>query len=1369
MTELTDEQRKLLEARLGKKRVQPGEAPPRAAVEVIPPHGVEGPVPLSTGQQALLFEYHRRADEPVYNVTHSYRITGGLDLERFGDAVRTVVAAHEPLHISFSADRRVLPIDEAVSIEYVDADEPFDDLAARIATERIDLETGPLLRVVLSPITEDPLSGDQVSEDPAFGVVLALHHVSCDAGSLAALWADLATVYGGDELAERKVSYSDHSQWQRQKTTDDDVEWWLDQLGDSPQTVSLALARSADEPDGYLTHQLSVSTEAVEALGSRPLPLFLSAYGVLLQHLGGVDQPAVSVAMSTRDHPSTESMVGYFLSMLPFTIPVGDHSFTSLIADVEERLAGGMRRRHVGLGEILRHMQASADDVNPHFDIDALTRTMFVVDAEHTPTLANLSIDEKIHSNGSSVAGLTMFVRPHSSGGWEAALEYRGEECSADQAAMILDRFDAALLSLLASPDQPIRNLLLHRAADTERADIDPAAVGDLDGGEITASIWALPELIADIAEAGPIAPAVSCGSRTLSYGDLIRQADFLAHRLRSEGIESGQRVAIVLPRSVDLVVAILGVLRAGASYVPIDPAYPAGRRDLIIDAAQPQVIITGEAFLGDGNPDGLPAGPAKLLSVPSLRSVPETAPPADHGWCPDLDAPAYVIFTSGSTGTPRGVEVTHRNLASSTLARFDVYDSQPERFLLLSSYGFDSSIVGLFWTLAAGGEVVLPTDTQVGDFDEIAGLVESAEITHLLAVPTLYDALLRRAPDRLGGLRVAMIAGEAAPVAIVGRHHAMVPRCQLVNEYGPTEATVWATSFDCVSPPADEPASGGAAGVDSVSIGGPIPGTFVRVADAFGRPLPADLAGELWIGGAGITNGYINDAEATAAKFVTDPISGAPMYRTGDLVRVNEHGELDFLGRVDNQLSIGGVRIEPEEVEAALSAHPKVQASVVLVDSRQRLIALVEPDSAIATAAQRQALETELGELATHQLPVALRPKAVAVVSALPRSGHGKVDRQRSAALVPELQSTTAASVDGSSGTAASEVLGGVLVVWQSVLGDDSLSVDSDFFASGGDSLRALELCEQLEPLAGRRVGMGELIDARTPAKLAAVLGLADGDSAAVELELFETLRHPTPTALVEQRPTLVLLPPGGGNLLAYGPLVRQLDRDQPIVGFRLPGADGRSEPVHSIDEQADRILPELLAAVAPGDGYNLVGWSTGGLLAIELASRLERLGHPVAMAAMVDTIYPGHQRIEKPTILTKYRTLLDEGGVRSIAEEAQERAKIRVRERSKWLRARVAERRGVTDDAMANEQRLFEIAFGAAVSYRPPTYDGSITFFAASATDASRTITPWSDHLATLDVVVVEGRHAEEEAVLDAERVGPIVDHLTKLLASD
>ncbi len=1309
---LTPEERRkaLLEARLG------GAKPKRRTKEPveIPTIDRDGPRPLSAGQQALVFEHHRHPGTALYNVTHSYVVVGELAVDRLVAAFEAVVAAHEPLHTACGPDRRVLPVNLALEVQRIDGDgRDFEALAQHRAETPIDIEQGPLVRVLIASLGEH-----------RNGIVVSMHHVSCDAGSLGAFWRDVNIVYGGGQLSELTVQYSDHGEWQKDRTTNADISWWLDQLGDDAAPADLGFERPTgqyDRPNGYVTHRLTTDPGRIAQVGSRPFPVFLAAYAALLQHVGGSDEPVIGVAMSTRDHPKTEDLVGYFLSVMPFRLPVGDSTFSELVDQVDTTFASGLAKRHVPFGRVAAARRAAGRS-------DDLLRTMFVFDEPVEPTLDGVAMSGRVHANGAAVAPMTLFVRPAAVGeGWEASLEFQGAVLDQFAARELLAVYDALLAELVGAPDQPVRTTFYD----------DPNA-SELVGPELTAEAQVLTERIA---AADPETTAVICGANSLTYGELLQLADELAVELRAEGVSSGDRVALVLPRSLDMLVAIVGVLRAGAAYVPIDPTYPPERIRLITEQAEPSALVVATATHGFD-------GTTPVLRVPTSATGPRAI---DEAWAASLDDPAYVIFTSGSTGVPRGVEVSHRNLATSTLARFDVYRNQPERFLLVSSYGFDSSIVGIFWTLAAGGTLVLPSDAEVHDFDKVAQLIADHDVSHLLAVPTLYDALLRRSPDKLASLRVAMVAGEAVPAALVSRHHAMVPTCTLVNEYGPTEATVWATSHECVAS-TDELAS--------VPIGKPIPGAVTRIADAHGRPLPRGIAGELWIGGSGVTKGYLGDPASSARSFVTDPISAKPMYRSGDKARIIEDNTglaIEFLGRVDNQLSINGLRVEPEEIESALTTHPAVQAAVVGAPDG-RLAVVVESPTDIDVA--------ELREHCSRLLPSTHVPLLFVVVKSLARTPHGKVDRLAAAPLLTQVGADRdAAPLPHDDAVAA------VLVVWNRVLGDRSeqLSENSDFFESGGDSLAALQLCEALEQEFGRRIGIGELIGSPTPLALARLVDqsvpeVIEQDGLANDL--FEVLRRRESSSTDTP---LVLLAPGGGNLLAYQPLVAGLDAGQEVVGFRLPGSHGKSEPVRSIDAQADRILPQLLAEVSPEQPYRLVGWSTGGLLGLELANRLLRLGHEVEFLAMIDTIYPGFQVVDQPSKLSKYRQFHNEGGLLEVRDQAIHRIKVRAREMSDIARARIADRRGIVDDPKAIERRLYEIAFDAAVTYRPAPFEGRVVFYAASGTDSSRTIGPWSSHLSDFEVVVVEGEHAEENAVLDAERVTPLADHLQKQLDGD
>ncbi|MEE9417585.1 MAG: condensation domain-containing protein, partial [Acidimicrobiales bacterium] len=474
MTELSAEQQRLLAARLGgTKPARRPEKPPD-----IPRHDADAP-PLSAGQQALLFEYHRRSDEPVYTVSYSYWIEGPFDADRFIEALRIVVMAHEPLHTGFGSDRRVLTVEEALKVEQVQLDEAaFAATAERRAKRRVDIEHGPLVHALVGQ-----LAGDR------HGVVLTMHHISCDAGSLAAFWADLNVAYRGEELPERAVCYADHAVWQRSRVTDDDLQHWIEQLGAEPEVAELSFARpSAGTLNGYVRRQLTVNDAEVGALGTRPFPLFLAAYGVLLQHLGDVAEPTVGVVASTRDHPDTEPLVGYFLAVLPFRLPVGSSTFRCLVDAVETLSAAGLARRHVPFAQIVQRLRDRKI-------VTDLAHTMFVFDEVHEPQLDGVRIESRVHSNGTAVAPITLFVRRWGAG-WEVALEFDGSELDETSAKLFLDCFDIALSKLLANPDQPVNAL---NFSDGQASELD------MIGQPVTAPVLPLCELIVDHGDTQPL------------------------------------------------------------------------------------------------------------------------------------------------------------------------------------------------------------------------------------------------------------------------------------------------------------------------------------------------------------------------------------------------------------------------------------------------------------------------------------------------------------------------------------------------------------------------------------------------------------------------------------------------------------------------------------------------------------------------------------------------------------------------------------------------------------------------------------------------------------------------------------------------
>lgn len=1304
-----------------------------AAAPAIPSRP-EGPVPLSAGQAALLYEHQLRPDRAGYNVVHAYHLDGPVDLERLEDAVRLAAARHEPLRHSFAAERRLLSESEAIQVVEVAVDEAgFEQLARREALTRFDLEHGPLLRAAVCRLGEDHV-----------GLVLAVHHVSSDAASLARLWHDIDAAYQGAPLAPPTVTYSDHAVWQAGRRTEADTRFWLDHLGGEATAVELPFAAPVDpEPDGYRTVVLAVQQPALQAAGLRPVPFFLGLFAALLQRYSDRDDVVIGLAASTRDHPAVEDLVGYFLNVLPLRLAVDPLADTAtLVRATDATLAAGLAHRHVPYAEIAGALrQRGAPEANP-------ARIMFVFDDDHRAALDGCRVTSTLIHNECAVTDLTLFARRRADDGYELSVEWDGARYAAADIELLMADYAALVAWALRHPATALAAL---------------PAEADLMGPALSRPLRTLPELIDERCRATPDAPAVRCGGQQLTYGQLRGRVAAAAATLAGRGVTRGDRVALCLPRSVDLVAATLAVQWLGAAYVPVDPAYPQERARRIRELAAARLtVVAGPAGAGDAE-----LALEELFTPPPSSALPSSVLPSSApSPMAELDDPAYVIFTSGSTGIPRGVPVAQRQLAASTLARLDHYAEPVGRYLLVSSFGFDSSVAGLFWTLVTGGELVLPTEQEVHDVDALAALAAGAAVSHLLMVPTLYQALLERGGERLGALRCAIVAGEACPAALVGRHHELLPAAELWNEYGPTEATVWATAHRCRP------------GEDPVPIGTAIPGAVLRVVDRWLRPRPRGAAGELAIGGLGVCAGYLERPEDDVRAFVEDPAGGGRFYRSGDLVRRLPSGELQFLGRIDHQLSVGGTRIEAEEIEAALidagaraavarierqldgdvldalQAMPTTTAGAVL----GRAAAADAPARALAEELARRAagrdvlvayvegagLERDaLLEQLRRRLPAAAVPAVIELVDALARTEHGKVDRR---ALPPPLRTRRVQPTEGDAGLLEVLVAG-----WRTVLARPGLGADSDFFAEGGDSLLAVELASVLEERLGHRVPISALVLGRTPRRLAS---LVDAPSLPLTASTASRRSFVVPLRAQGDRPPLLVMPPGGGNLIVFDPFVQAFDARFPILGFDLPGFEHDAELPTSVEALCDTYLPQLRAA-QPHGPYRFIGWSFGGVVALELAQRLVAEGETVDLIAMIDTLVPGLQRAGR---VRAYVELARGGDLVGVARKLAQMVRVRLMLHLARRKGRKAAVTGGQLDATDRNTWLTIKVDEIVEQYRARPYGGRVVFFAAQNTHAWRTTEPWRRLIPNLDVVHIDGTHEGADGLLSGARAAQI-----------
>ncbi len=970
---------------------------------------------LSPGEQAMLFAWMNDPDGTENNVGRSYRIDGSLDPDRLFEAALALVQRHRPLHLSFSTPRRTLEPDRALTYTSDSAEvtlEEFEADAMGRFLGSFDLEDGPLLRIHRQSLT-----------DGSTGLLIALHHALIDESGLDRLFGDLGDLYAGTELAELSGRYESFTDRQLQRSgQQQDRAFWLAQ----PDASSFDFGAASAEPDGYLERQAGFSSDRLEhesGVSGAAYSLAAAARALAPFSRSSMIQIGMPISVrSSRDH----ELCGYALNMLPMTVNSDD-----AIASATAMLGQALVHRNYPFASIVADRRAAQRPTPPLSALLAFGRLADV-------SFGGLPARHRVLAPDAATTDITFFVQVR---GTEVnlGLEYAGDTLSSHAAADLLQRFENELAGIAAAPHD-----------STDGWTTGPALEEIPD--------QPLDEIVAEIAGHDPYAIAVSAGEQSISYRDLLRRANALAHQLHVSGVIPGSFVGVIAGRSPDVVPAILGILRAGCAYVPIDPEYPADRIATIIDDSGIVALVT-------------PDGPSPIDRADVQTIVPATAtmgafPPNLTRSPTDI---AYAIFTSGSTGRPKGVSVSHANIVYSTMVRPQVYRHQPDAFLLLSSFAFDSSMVGLWWTLCAGGTIVLPDPGLHTDVDHLGELVTNHRVSHLLAIPSLYAVLLGEVgAGPLDSLNTVMVAGEACPANLVQAHYRQLEATELHNEYGPTEASVWSHHhrFD-----PDHDASA------PVPIGRSLPGSKCVVVKANLQPVEVEEVGELLLGGPGVTPGYLGQPELTAERF---PLwRGERTYRTGDLVRLLADGALEFIGRVDDQVKIRGVRIELAEIEAAALVEDGIRSAAAATydtPNGTRLGLWYVPSS--PSSVDEDALRTRL----TAALPPAMVPTRLVELDTMPVTPNGKIDRNAltDSKTTPPEPNDRPSSAETESGEAADVIRS----LWSEVLGIDTVGDHDNFFDLGGDSILSIRIVSGLRR-QGIRIKPRDLFDYPTVAEL--------------------------------------------------------------------------------------------------------------------------------------------------------------------------------------------------------------------------------------------------------------------------------------------
>ncbi|MDJ0609798.1 MAG: amino acid adenylation domain-containing protein [Kiloniellales bacterium] len=1198
--------------------------------------GIEDAYPLTSAQAGMLFHSLAEPGSGVYIGQLKALLPDDLDIDAFKAAWDATIRRHGALRAQFvweGLDDPVLVIKEHAEATWTELDcrhleseaeqqEALDRYMAAARREGLDLAEAPVMKLALLQ-----------RADGRRRFVWTCHHALVDDWSAAIVIKEVARRYarGGvakNGAADPVLPFRAFAEWLAQRDRPESESYWRAVVEGLPSPTRLQTAPveiGAGEPDSFGAVEIRLSAEATERLRTLASSLRVTlsalvtaAWAVVLHRASGLDDVAFGVAYTQRPPELTgiEEAVGNFVTTLPARLRLGDHA--TLRDAVQARHRDSLSAREhdaTPLTSIQRYSGFPASQ--PLFDtIVALEQ----VPAENAAERPGGQLFTDVAISDQSNYPLALLVEPGEALGLK--LLHDPATYGAAAADLLLSMTEAALSALPDWLDAPPFDLPVMTEAEAARA-----AAGD-------AAIEALPELgpvheaILAQARSGPETPAVICGDTVLTYGDLERQSAAWARRLLARGLGTGKRVAIFLDPGPEVFVAMLGALRAGCAYVPMDARYPSERLGHMLEDSRAAVVLTARAHLND-LPEGAP--PALLLDAP---------PPA-----PEEDAPlpgvtpdriAYVIYTSGSQGVPKGVMVSHANLTASTAARLAFYDEPPKAYLLLSSISFDSSVAGIYWTLCTGGALVLPHDNAETDMAALGGIIARRGVTHTLCLPSLYETILTYVPrEQLASFRVVIAAGEELPRNVAACHADRLPGTRLYNEYGPTEATVWCTACRV---DAAEPAG-------RIPIGRPVPGARIVLRDARQRPVPNGLPAELLVGGAGVAAGYVGLAAETGARFLPDPQDpDRRLYRTGDLVRRRPDGQLDYIGRADNQIKIRGYRVEPGEVEARLADRPEVKQVAVVpfgVGAQMTLAAYIVADPESFPSQQ------DLQAHARRMLPDWMVPSRFILIETLPRTANGKLD-------VAALPKPTQPEGDHKAAARPRTPLERDLVrIWQAVLWlDREPGVTEDFFALGGHSLLSIRLVNEIEEQLGLKLPISALARVTTIADQSAMLEATaslettTASAAPVQDEddpfagLFEeevrsilayTAGWPgepaLPNGAIRALSRQGSLPPlfwccNSGHEVAQ--MARYLGPDQPIYGLRTgKGVVDLSPENHQRENRrlAMHYLRDLLR-IQPEGPYYLGGNCQGAGVAMELALALQGLGKPVALVVLIDAV---------------------------------------------------------------------------------------------------------------------------------------------------
>src|ERR1700754_806828 len=1271
--------------------------------------------PLSFAQQRLWFLHQMDPSNAAYNMPLAFRLSGQLDVAalqwsldeivRRQQILRTTfdVLDQEPVQLVAATGALALTVTDFSSLPPSVSEMEAEMLATEETQRPFDLVNGPLIRARLMRLG----TNEQ-------GLLVTMHHIISDGWSQTVLLNELGALYEAavadhtSPLPELSIQYADFAVWQREwlqgEVLDQQLEYWRKHLRGAPPSLELPTDRPRPAVQSFNGERYSFAlsrdlTTRLLELSRRedatPFMTLLAAFYVLLYRYTGQADIVVGTPVANRSRQELESLIGFFVNTLVLRVDLsGDPTFRELLAQVREVSLGAFAHQDLPFEMLVEELSPIRDaSRNPLFQV------VFALQNMPDPASRQLELDITPVEVKTARAQFDLMLDVISiDRQFYVTLVYNTDLFDASTIQLTGERFKVLLAGVVHGAGRRISTLPVLTGFELRRLLVEWNDTGKESVYEVR-----IHRLFEQQVERAPETIALVFEERRLTYEELNQRANKLAHYLVASGVGPESFVGLLLERSPEMIVALLAILKAGGVYVPLDPASPPARLSYMVDDARISVLVSDRRLA-----TRLPLSQnVRVICVDDDEIAKRSR--SNPACCTSGDNAAYVIYTSGSTGAPKGVVLAHNGVCNQIAAMAQSFGIGPESCVLqFASLGFDASVFEIFTALTTGARLCLVSRETMLSGGRLVEYAQKQNVTVAMLPPSLLALL---SPEEWPGLKTAISAGERCPAETAARWSR---GRQFFNAYGPTETTIVVTVYEH-----DRVRTG------DTPIGRPLGNVQIYLLDQYLNPVPIGATGELHVGGVAVGRGYLDRPGLTADRFIPDPFStepGARLYKSGDLAMYLPDGNIRFLGRRDEQLKVRGFRIEPGEIEATLKEHPAVTDVAVVADEDQRLVAYITGTTAT---------DEELRIFVRQRLPDYMVPSFFVSLTELPLTTNGKVDR---IALRARIR-TRVERVDERIGPR--DLLESELArIWEELLHVEP-DIRDNFFDLGGHSLLVMSLLSRVERVTGKRLHVVDIFQAPTIESLATLLRDEEDQSASKPfvgpLVAMQTEGSLTPVFFVH---------PAGGSVGSYFSLARAVGQERPFYALEGTLAGNARRQVELI---AKNYL-DAIRAVQPDGPYLLGGWSSGGVVAFEMARQLQACGAEVSLVVLLDSMPPGTAVVDdRVSLLAGFAGNLNIP-IHSVSEEL---LRSGTETQLNWLleqahRSQVLPRDLGLDD-LRRQFELYLADIEAVRNYHPPAASFPLLLLRASDEDeVTEQIARWTQLSSNqLEVLSVPGDH--------------------------